>query len=411
MFPLDRHEQFLVPAEDIEQRVAAFQQRLADADVDLAWIEHPADRTYLSGSVQDGVLLIPASGEPVFFVKLSRQRAETEARVPVHPFPGRRGLLAEVSARLGTSGRLGLALDVLPAATYVWLRDKLCGQFPQCDLADVSGLLRLQKAIKSPWEVTQIRRAAEQANQLFGEIEQHLAAGITELELSARVEARLRRLGHSGTIRVRKPGAALGMIYAVAGDGGLFPTNFDGPVGAEGLYPASTAGAGWREIRPGETVMLDMVTAVNGYHADNARTFSVGDTLADEARAAHQFCKDALEQLEARLKPGGHCAQIFRDVQAWATAQGEPEGFMGFGDNRVKFFGHGVGLELDEFPVLADRIDLELAAGMIVAMEPKAFLPGIGPVGVENTYLVTPEGCTSLCTAERKIISVPGCAT
>ncbi len=70
---------------------------------------------------------------------------------------------------------------------------------------------------------------------------------------------------------------------------------------------------------------------------------------------------------------------------------------MGFGDNRVKFFGHGVGLDLDEMPVIADRIHVTLEPGMILAVEPKAFLPGHGPVGVENTYVITDDGCESFC--------------
>ena len=62
--------------------------------------------------------------------------------------------------------------------------------------------------------------------------------------------------------------------------------------------------------------------------------------------------------------------------------------------------------ELDELPVIAARLDLELRPGMVVAVEPKAFLEGIGPVGIENTYLITPGGCESLCTAECEIMSI-----
>ena len=76
---------------------------------------------------------------------------------------------------------------------------------------------------------------------------------------------------------------------------------------------------------------------------------------------------------------------------------GEPEGFMGYAENRVRFFGHGVGLELDELPVLADRIEIDLVPGMVIAVEPKAFLEDVGPVGVENTYIVTENGYENLC--------------
>jgi Xaa-Pro aminopeptidase len=113
---------------------------------------------------------------------------------------------------------------------------------------------------------------------------------------------------------------------------------------------------------------------------------------------------DVLERLEEEVRPGRRCAGIYEETLAWAEQRGLPPGFMGFGENRVRFFGHGVGLDLDEFPILAAKVETEIRPGMIVAMEPKAFIAGIGPVGVENTYLVTETGCESLCPAPREIV-------
>ncbi len=402
MFPLQRHQPYLIQGPELAGRSASFQKRLREAGVDLAWIDHQADRFYFTGSIQDGTLLLPSDGEPHFFVRRSRSRAEQESPLPVRPFPGRRGLAAAAKEFLPGGGRLGVSLDVTSAATYLWLQKQL----PETELVDITMPLKLQKAVKTPWEQEQIRIASRKATALFDEIDQHLREGITELELSASVEHRLRLLGHGGTVRIRRPGADLSMLYAVSGEGGLYPTNFDGPVGAEGLYPFSSPGSGWKKIAAGETVMLDMVFAYNGYHTDNARTFFMGAEVPERARQAHQLCLDTLLYLEERLRPGTHCAELFRETQGWVEAQGEPEGFMGFEDNRVKFFGHGVGLELDEFPILADRVDLELAPGMVVAVEPKAFLSGVGPVGIENTYLIGEDGCESLCSSPREIVRI-----
>ena len=77
---------------------------------------------------------------------------------------------------------------------------------------------------------------------------------------------------------------------------------------------------------------------------------------------------------------------------------------MGAGENRVKFFGHGIGVELDEFPIIAEIMDIELKSGMAVAMEPKAFLKSPGPVGAENTYFVTDGKCERLCQAPMEIL-------
>lgn len=402
MFPLERHQPYLVPRKEIEARLLAFQQRLRSLDVALAWIDHQADRFYFTGSIQDGTLLLPADGPPRFFVRRSLKRARSESPLEVEVFPGRRNLAGIAEDMLPAGGRLGLSLDVTPAASYLWLQEQL----PGVPLADLTLGLKLQKAVKSDWEIAQIRTAAERTSVIFGEIDRHLREGCTELELSASVEHRLRLMGHGGTVRIRRPGADLSMLYAVSGQGGLYPTNFDGPVGGEGLYPFSSPGSGWKTITASETVMLDMVFAFNGYHSDIARTFCAGSVLPAGARAAHELCLDTLRYLEERLTPGTLCDELFRETLAWVQEQGEPEGFMGYGENRVKFFGHGVGLELDEYPILADRVELALKPGMVVAVEPKAFLEGVGPVGIENTYVINEDGCESLCPSPREIICI-----
>jgi Xaa-Pro aminopeptidase len=183
----------------------------------------------------------------------------------------------------------------------------------------------------------------------------------------------------------------------VSGASALYPTNFNGPVGAEGPYPNTPSSAGWRQLAAGDTVMLDLVTSHNGYHADTTRTFFLGRNIPDRARAAHDLCREVLARIEERLRPGAACSDVYREVRDFVKERGEPEGFMGFNENRVRFFGHGVGLELDELPVLAESIDLLLAPGMVIAVEPKAFLDGIGPVGIENTYVVTDQGCKRFC--------------
>jgi Xaa-Pro aminopeptidase len=391
MHPLERHAAHLVPAAEVHRRIRALQAHLQAEQIAVAWIDYLTDRYYFTGSIQEGTLLVPAEGEPEFFVRKSPTRAASETALTVSPFPGRKGLLAQLASRL-RGGRLGLALDVTPAPTYIWLRDQLAGEPDDLSLA-----IRLQRAVKSEWELRQVRAAADQAITALTEIDRHLTAGITELELSASLEHRLRLLGHPGPLRIRRPGLELVMMITVAGDGGLYPTNFDGPDGAEGPYPSAAAGGGWRPIGRGETVMVDMVSAVNGYQADTARVYILGAAPPAPAQEAHRFCTDLLRKLEEGLRPGRVCAEIYEETLAWAEARGLPEGFMGFGENRVKFFGHGVGLDLDEFPILASRIDVELVPGMVVAMEPKAFLRGIGPVGAESTYVVTEAGCESLC--------------
>jgi Xaa-Pro aminopeptidase len=250
--------------------------------------------------------------------------------------------------------------------------------------------------VKSAWEISQIKKAAEQADIVLREVPELIKPGMSELALTGMVEARLRELGHSGALRIRGGNSVLAMIMAVSGDSALYPTNFDGPGGGEGPSPAGPAGAGWKKIREGETIMLDIVSDHNGYHSDQTRIFYTGSGLPDHLAGAHAFCLSVLDRIERAMQPGRVCADIYNEINAWVQAEHPPEGFMGCGENRVKFFGHGVGLELDEFPIIADRIEVKLAAGMIVAVEPKAFLKGFGAVGVENTYIIEEDGCTAV---------------
>jgi Xaa-Pro aminopeptidase len=398
----ERHGSYLVPREDVERRIDCLQSAMQAADLAVAWIDHLADRLYFSGSAQDGVLLVPARGGPVFFVRKSLSRAERESGVEVLPYPGSKVVLEEARRLAGANGRLGIPMDVTAAATYV----RLAQYFDTAALTDISGTVRTIRAVKSPWEVEQVRLASDQVTTLYGEIDEHIRPGMTELELTGRIEGRLRALGHSGTVRVRRPGSDITMGVVVSGASALYPTSFNGPVGAEGPYPNSPSGAGWKRLAAGETVMFDLVTMHNGYHADTTRTFFLGKTPSDAARRGHDFCLGVARWIEERMRPGNVCSDLFREVRSLVDEHGGPEGFMGFGENQVRFFGHGVGLELDELPVLAQKIDLPIESGMVVAVEPKAFLEGIGPVGIENTYVVTDDGCEPLCATDEALRSI-----
>ena len=166
-------------------------------------------------------------------------------------------------------------------------------------------------------------------------------------------------------------------------------------------------GGGWKTLENGESVMLDIVTSHNGYHVDTTRSFFLGGKPPDELVRAHEYCREALGGVVSRLRPGARCDVIYRETLEQIGAGDEPEGFMGYGENRVRFLGHGVGLELDEMPVLAEKIDLELVSGMVLAVEPKAFVAPFGPVGVENTYIVTESGePENLCPLDDALIAL-----
>jgi Xaa-Pro aminopeptidase len=150
-----------------------------------------------------------------------------------------------------------------------------------------------------------------------------------------------------------------------------------------------------RPIDRNEPIVLDYVFAFRGYISDHTRIFSLGP-LPDELQLAHTAMLELQAEIARRAVPGVASGAIYDLALAWAQERGWAEHFMGATDERVRFVGHGVGLELDEFPFLNAGQTLPLQAGMVVAVEPKLVFPGRGVVGIENTHVVTPAGLEQL---------------
>jgi Xaa-Pro aminopeptidase len=233
--------------------------------------------------------------------------------------------------------------------------------------------------------------------------------GIPEIELSAILEGELRARRHQGIVRMRRWNLEMSIGVVSAGASASYPCYFDGPDGLEALYPAVQQGGGERRLEPGVTVMTDIVGGAGGYLADRTRIFSIGEPPA-EARDAHAFCLDMLREITARLAPGAVPSAIHAEVMKIAGASRFADRFMGWGENRVGFLGHGIGIDLDELPVLAQGFDAPLDEGNVLAVEPKVFLGEAGGVGVENTYAVTAGGCRNLTPGpeEIRVVAAPG---
>jgi Xaa-Pro aminopeptidase len=257
--------------------------------------------------------------------------------------------------------------------------------------------------VKSPYEISRMRKAADQLNRMFDQVPQLLREGMRELDLSAELEAVIRKLGHQGAMRMHKWNSDHYYGPVSSGSSASYPHAFDGPVGMQGLYAAVPQGPSTRPISSHEPVMIDFVSGYSGYQADETRVFSLG-RLDDRLIEAHEFALTILRRIEEHLTPGALCSEIYEAITTEISDHPLAPYFMGHGDNRVRFLGHGVGLELDELPVIAPRFEVALEPGMTVAIEPKVFLPELGGVGLENTYLITEDGFEKLTTNEEAIV-------
>jgi len=400
--PLVEPRATLVPAAEVAGRLAGLQAGLSARGLEAAIIVQNADLYYFGGTVQRSFLYVPAAAEATLFVRKLAARARLETPLAgIVELASSRDLPGLVAQRYGAvPHRVGLELDVLPVLDYRRL-EKL---FPEAAFEDVGGDIVRQRAVKSAWEVERIRAAAAIAVEVCELIPGLLREGLTEAEFAGLVEAQARRLGHEGIIRMR--GFNQEMFYGqlLTGVSGLAASYLDTPLAGTGLSPAVAQGVSFKPIRRGDHVIFDFVPVREGYIADFTRIFALG-ALPGELRRAYEAALRIEAAVVAAARPGVTCRALYDLALAAAADEGLAASFMGHGAGQVRFIGHGVGLELDELPVLTTS-DLELAEGMVFALEPKFVLPGLGAIGVENTWLVTATGLALITDSPEHIRQV-----
>lgn len=382
------------PAARLARLQAALQQRRLAG----ALLLHAVDVFYFSGTRQNAALFVPAAGEPVLLVRKSLVRARAEsALADVRPFPPSK----ELAAALGAAGEVGTPFDGVPVATLDWWRKQL----PEVRFADLSAVVRAQRAIKSAAELEIIREGARRICSVYAQVPTFLREGMTELELAAAFEAGLRRAGNHGMTRARAFNSELYGGLAVAGPSASDPGFFDGPVVGRGLGAAYPLGASERPIGRDEPIIIDYTIAYAGYVVDMTRSAVCGSLSAELLRAFDVSLR-IQEEVAAMLRPGVPCVAPWDRAVAIAQEAGLGDRFMGPPGDQARFVAHGVGLELDELPVLAAGAKGELAAGNVVAVEPKFVFPGVGAIGIENTFVVGEAGAERLTLFPDAVIRV-----
>jgi len=287
-------------------------------------------------------------------------------------------------------GRIGIEMDVLPANRYL-VYQRL---FPKTELVDVSAAVRETRMIKSPYEISRISAAARMADAMYENVPQFLQESERDIDLTGRIEAWYRSQGHSGIIPTR--GFNHEPLYGqiMAGKGAALPSSTAGPLGGKGLGPFFAHGASMDLIESHAPILIDYAASVDGYIADQTRIFSLG-RLDDTLTQAHEVALRIQDALSRKGRPGVIAKELYHLALKIAEEAGLARRFMGYPDP-VPFVGHGVGLELDELPIIGRGSDTLLTEGMVIALEPKFVFPGQGVVGIENTFVVGPDGLKKL---------------
>jgi Xaa-Pro dipeptidase len=390
----------------LKARTQQLQEKMRAQGIDGVLIKQNADLYYFSGTMQEAYLFVPLSGAPLLMVRRNLSRARAESSLEnVMPLGSVREIPGTIAGHgYHIPGLLGLEMDVIPAKLYLYLRDDV---FSGVEIADVAHAIREVRMLKSPLEIEWMRQAAGQLNCVIKEVPDLLRPGMTELELSIELEYRLRRAGHQGFMRMRAWNQELFFGHILSGPSGAESSYFKGATGGKGITPAFSQGASNKVISVGEPVSIDLGGCVNGYMIDQTRMFALG-FLPGALKKAYEAVLEIHYGLREKIRVGETCGRIYEWACNRAASLGYAENFMGYGEAKMPFIGHGIGLEVDELPVFSARNPMLLEAGMTFAIEPKLIFPGVGHIGVEDTYVLMPEGAEVLTTSpdEMMIIDV-----
>ncbi len=388
------------PGEELHIRIGALQSVMALDDIDGALIVHNTNLFYFTGTVQQSYLFIPREGAPLFCVKKNLDRALLESELENIISVSGTGDLQKILADHGHTriNRLGMELDVLPVNHYLRYLDAI----KPGEMVDIWPSVQKIRSVKSEYELDLMREVAVLSDFMVRTGRRRLREGITEIELAAAVEAAARVKGHQGFVRMRSFNQEIYWGHLISGSDAAYPAFIDSPTGGRGLSHAFPQGAGWRPVRRHEPVIFDLLACMYGYYVDQTRTLAIGP-LPVKLESAYNAAVEIESELENMIQPGIAVETLHAKARHIAGMRGLDEHFMGHGKTRVGFCGHGIGLELDEFPVIMKGEKAILQPGMVLVLEPKFHFPGAGVVGVEDTFVVTDHGSQKLTHATYEV--------
>ena len=373
-------------------------------DWDTAIILSRVNQYYFFGTMQDAVLFIKKDGSLHYFVRRSLERATDES-----PFAGK-GIISgmnsyrDAAAVIGRNlGNLYTEIEVMTCA----IAERLGKHFVFDNTSSLDKTLFSLRAVKSDYELELMEEAGRRHNKLLLEtVPSLLTEGISEAVLAGKLYAEMMKLGHQGVNRFFMFQTEMGIGQVAFGESSLYPTCFDGPGGSYGMNAAvPLVGSHERRLRKGDIVFVDIGFGICGYHSDKTQVFMFGEKPSNDIAEAHRLCMRIQKEVASRMKSGSVPSEIYRTVMS-GLSENEKENLGGFGSRRVKFLGHGIGLNVDEYPVIAEGFDQPLQTNMLLAVEPKKGIAGIGMVGVEDTFVVTPEGGRCITGGCSEIITV-----
>jgi Xaa-Pro dipeptidase len=386
----------LYPRSEIDSRIKRLQSQMNDMDGALLF--HSVDLCYFTGTAQDGLAYIPRDGEPVVMMRRSLERARQESPLDILPLKNMKNLKSDLGIRC--SSTIGLEMDVLPCSFYF----RVANALQDAKYVDVAEKIKHIRSVKSEFELGLVREAAKILDAGFSSVPDFIQEGMMEVDLMCRMESFMRMIGHQGSLRFRRFNSIVPLGHVMSGPEAAVPSFLASPSGGRGTSLLFPQGAGFRRIKRNEPIFVDCVGIYNGYIADATRIFSLG--RIDEAlEDAYQASLTIMQEIAGKLCSGKTGKELFELSETLGAKLGYGEYLGGTPGCKCGFVGHGVGLELDEYPVLGP-LDHAIQKNMTIAVEPKMIYPNKGAIGIEDTFLTTENGAQRMTMLPQEIWQV-----
>lgn len=391
----------LTPREEIRARVEGLKKRMAQLGISYAVILQNVDLFYFTGTLQKGVLIVLSDNEPLFFVERSLHRATEESPLEIIPIRKDKDVGDILRTKGLVKGKGGMELDVIPVTLYERWKSIL----GQDNIVDVSPLIKDLRLIKSEFEITQIIKSGLIMTHVFERAKRIIKEGMREIDIESAIIAEGRRAGHQGFLRMRGLNQEMMPGYVTQGNSATIHSYADVPIAGFGVTHAIAQGASIHKITKEVPVIIDYGGGYNGYITDETRIYAVGE-LKDIFLKGYQVSREIVEETMGFVKEGTDATEIFIKALDRVKKAKLEEYFMGHGEGQVSFAGHGLGLEINEMPVITPRHTTILKEGMVFAFEPKFIIPGEGAVGIEVDFIVRKDGLQRVTDSPLDIIYV-----
>jgi Xaa-Pro aminopeptidase len=391
----------LTPKMEIESRIEKLKRSMHENNIDFVVILQNVDMFYFAGTVQKGVLVVPVDDDPLLFIERTMERAVYETPLNVIPIKKDKDVKSILEGKNILKGRGAMEFDVLPVSVF----ERWKGLLGFENFVDVSLIIKDARLIKSPFEIKQIKRSGEIVTHVFERAKNVVKEGISEVEIGAILETDGKMSGHQGFLRMRGLNQEMMNMYVTHGLSATIQSHGDVPISGVGMTHAIAQGPSINRVERGIPVLIDYGGGYNGYITDETRPFVAG-TMKEVFQRGYDVAREIIEDTQRFAREGINGTEVFmRAINKVKSAKLE-DYFMGYGDGKVSFIGHGLGLEINELPVITARHEIVLREGMVFAFEPKFIFPGEGAIGIEVDFIVRKDGLERVTSLPIDIVQV-----